>query len=221
MPIKRDRPSVKLEPRAYDTDGLPTRYFNPGELDALLCLYESVRPEVVIEFGVNTGRNVVAALRNIPSIKRYIGVDVPVGYQTRMTVQRGEVPEQPGYLAKNDPRFELVIRPRGTFDLTKEELPRADAIFIDADHSRVGVENDYKLAKQLINPGGVIIFHDDNGLPVVEVTQTLNDFVKHGSNIVHVEGTWLAFERFPYEQESKEPVFTVEELIKATLGVKE
>lgn len=194
MTIARTRPSIKLSPRKYDTAGLPTRYFNPGELEALLHLYEMVRPSVIVEFGVNTGRNAVAALRNIPGIKEYIGVDVEPGYQTIMPVQRGEIPAKPGELALHDDRFRVLLRPRGTFDLTAQDLPRSNAIFIDADHSRAGVENDYRLAKEIIAPGGIIIFHDDNGLPVVEVTQTLNRLCASGANIKHVAGTWLSYE---------------------------
>jgi predicted O-methyltransferase YrrM len=194
MPIARNRPSIELKPRKYDTAGLPTRYFGPGELEALLHLYELVAPKVIIEFGVNTGRNAAAALRNIAGLERYVGVDVPPGYQTHMPVQRNEVPDQPGQLAAHDPRFELVIRERGTFDLLPADLPQADAVFIDADHSRLGVEHDYLLACQITRQGGIVIFHDDNGLPVVEVTQTLNDICASGARIKHVQGTWLSYQ---------------------------
>lgn len=194
MTITRNRPSIKLSPRNYDTAGLPTRYFNAGELEALLHLYESVNPRVVIEFGVNTGRNAVAALRNIASIERYVGVDVLPGYVTHMAVQRHEIPEAPGCLAQNDPRFDLILRERGTFDLLPQNLPDADVVFIDADHSAVGVRHDRALAAQVVRPGGLIIYHDDNCLPVVEVTQTLNQFAEDGASIVHVADTWLAYE---------------------------
>lgn len=195
MELIRNRKSVTLKPREYDTSGLPSRYFNAGELEALLHLFESVKPKTIIEFGVNTGRNAVAALRNIDGLESYVGVDVGHDYKTIMRVQREEIPRVAGELALGDPRFSVIVRPRGTFELTADDLPKADAIFIDADHSRLGVENDYALAKQVINAGGIIIFHDDNCLPVVEVTQTLNDFCAAGAKIQHVKDTWLAFER--------------------------
>jgi predicted O-methyltransferase YrrM len=195
MPITRNRSSLSIEPRAYDVAGLPTRYFHPGELQVLLHLYEMVSPRTVIEFGVNIGRNVVAALRNIPDLTHYVGIDVESTYESIMKVQRKEVPAIPGELALHDPRFTLIVRPNGSFDLTPADLPPADAVFIDADHSRAGVMNDYALALEVVRPGGVIIFHDDNCLPVVEVTQTLNDLVDGGADIVHVAGTWLAFQR--------------------------
>lgn len=196
MSIARNRKSVSVSPRQYDTSGLPTRFFNPGELAALLHLFEMVDARVIIEFGVNTGRNPAAALRNIPTIDRYVGIDVEQGYETVMPVQRREIPDRPGELAQHDPRFELIVRKNGSFDLTEADLPECDAVFIDADHSRKGVMNDYTLAKARVRPGGIIIFHDDNCLPVVEVTQTLNDLCAQGADIVHVQGTWLAYERF-------------------------
>lgn len=194
--IARNRPSIEIRPRIYDTSGLPARFFNPGELEALLHLIESVSAKVVIEFGVNEGRTPAAVLRNIETVERYIGIDVTPGYQTIMPVQRREVPAKPGHLAAHDPRFELIVRERGSFDLTAEDLPQADAVFIDADHSRQGLMNDYTLARRVIRPGGVIIFHDDNCLPVVEVTQTLNDLCDEGRKIFHIAGTWLAAEWF-------------------------
>jgi predicted O-methyltransferase YrrM len=195
LKIERNRPSVKVTPRGYDTTGLPRRFFNAGELDVWLHLVESVSPEIVIEFGVHEGRNAAAAFRNIASIWRYVGVDVTPGYRSRMPVQRLEVPATPGRLVRSDRRFELIVRPNGTLDLVADDLPMADVVFIDADHSRVCVEHDYTLARQVLRPGGMVIFHDDNGLPQVEVTQTLNDLCERGEEIVHVADTWLSFVR--------------------------
>ncbi|WP_313387583.1 class I SAM-dependent methyltransferase [Achromobacter aegrifaciens] len=195
MSTARLRPSERLSPRQYDVAGLPVEYFNPGELAVLLHLFESVSPRVVIEFGVNAGRTPVAVLRNLPTVSRYVGVDVLPGYQTLMPVQRNEVPKLPGGLVKDDPRFELVLRERGSFDLAVADLPRADAIFIDADHSREGVMNDYRLARALVRPGGIIAFHDDNCRQEVQVTETLNELCASGAQIVHVHNTWISYER--------------------------
>lgn len=192
---RENRESIDLKPRDYDVKGLPERFFSQGELVRLLHLYEQENPKVVVEFGVHRGRNAVAALRNIKSIERYIGVDVAIDYQTQMTVQRNEVPEHAGDLAKDLPQFEVIVRPNGTFDLSPDDLPRCDVVFIDADHSRKGVMNDRALALDILKKGGLIIYHDDNCLDVVEVTQTLNDLCKEGAKMVHVNDTWLTYER--------------------------
>lgn len=41
-------------------------------------------------------------------------------------------------------------------------FPKAHVIFLDAGHTKQCIENDIKLAKQAIVPGGMIIFHDYN-----------------------------------------------------------
>lgn len=191
----RNRPSIKITPRAYDTSGLPERFFNPGELEMLLHLYEMADALTVVEFGVNTGRNVVAACRNIPSIKHYVGVDVTSDYVPAMKAQRNEVPDEPGCLARRLPEFQLIVTPRGTFDLSADDLPcEVEVVFIDADHSRAGVLNDRALAKSILRDGGLIIYHDDNCLDAVEVTETLNELCEAGAEIKHIDGTWLSFE---------------------------
>lgn len=197
MTTPRNRPSVRLPAPAkpYDVAGLPTRYFNPGELETLLYLFESVAPKVIVEIGVNNGRNPAAALRNFPDLVQYVGVDVPPGYAFKMAVQKNEVPQVPGQLALHDPRFKLLLRRRGSFDLSASELPSADAVFIDGDHSREAVLNDYSLARSIVRRGGIIIFHDDNGSDRVEVTPTLNALCDEGAPIQHVADTWLSFER--------------------------
>lgn len=196
QPTLAHRGQISLAaPSATLPVGIPPRYFHPGELDALVALIGSVEPRVVIEFGCNEGRAAAALLLNLPTIECYVGIDVLPGYVTIKECQRKEIPEMPGRFAASDPRFRLMLRPRGSFELRTEDLPPCDAVFIDADHSRAGVLNDYALAKALVRPGGIIVFHDDNGLPVVEVSETLDELAANGAEIVHVAGTWLAFER--------------------------
>ena len=117
------------------------------------------------------------------------------GYSFACKVQAREVPAVPGELAIGDERFELLLRDRGTFDLTPDDLPSCDVVFIDADHSRVAVLNDRKLAKAIVRPGGMVVYHDDNGLEVVDVSLALDGLADDGAEIVHIAGTWLAFER--------------------------
>ena len=40
-----------------------------------------------------------------------------------------------------------------------------DLLFIDGDHSRWGVEDDYRQYRMFVRPGGVIAFHDTNDTP--------------------------------------------------------
>lgn len=149
----------------------------------------------MVEFGVNEGRTARAILQNVKSMKHYVGIDVPPTCKPTLPFQRREIPQQPGNLAKHDPRFELIVKPRGSFDVSLKELPICDAVFIDGDHSQAGVLQDYGLAKKVIRPGGVIIFHDYHGEGVVEVREVLHDLMSSGVKLQHVSDTWLAFQQ--------------------------
>lgn len=191
------RPNVAIAARPADLSGLPDRFMNPGELETLVTLVGGVAPRTVIEIGVNSGRTAKAILRNVPSIERYVGIDVPPSYAFAKRVQRNEVPPKPGELALDDPRFRLMLVRRGTFDLTPNDLPQADVVFIDGDHGAEAVRNDHALAKALVRPGGLIIHHDDHDLGNVDVRDVLDDLHTETAPISHVLGTWLAFERVP------------------------
>lgn len=149
----------------------------------------------MIEIGTNSGRTAKAILRNVPGIERYVGIDVPTTYVPPKPAQRREVLPNPGELALDDPRFRLLIARRGSRDLAAADLPPCDAIFIDGDHSADAVRHDYALACRVVRPGGIIVFHDDHGDAVVDVSVTLDELAAGGAAIVHVEGTWLAFRR--------------------------
>ncbi|MBT1509453.1 class I SAM-dependent methyltransferase [Bradyrhizobium sp. SRL28] len=163
------------------------QYMHPGEQEVLLTLIKSVEPHTMVEIGVNVGLTARAVLENIPSIERYIGIDVHAAYQFEIPAQRIEHPGEPGQLVKDDPRFELRLR--------GAELPHAaDVIFIDGDHGKRAVMADSVWAAAIINHGGLIIWHD-YGNPTVEVTGVLNRLQAQGRNLTHVENTWLVFER--------------------------
>lgn len=173
---------------------LPSRYVHPGELDVLIHLIRDVQAHTVVEFGCNNGRTAAAVLRNVSSVERYLGVDVHAGYSFACKVQAKEVPAVAGELAIGDSRFELLLRDRGTFDLSGDDLPACDVVFIDGDHSRAAVLNDRALALAIVRPGGLIVYHDDNGLDVVDVSKVLDSLADEGAEIVHVRGSWLAYE---------------------------
>lgn len=177
-----------------DLKGLPIEYSNAGEIEALIELARSVNAANALEIGCNTGRTSAALLRHVGTLRYMVGVDVLPGYVTDMPAQRREVPTKPGHLAAGDPRFELVLRKRGAFDLTPSDLGKFDFIFIDGDHGRAGVENDTKLALACAVPGSIIVWHDYNLTGVVDVREVLNEYRAQGRNVRLIAGTWLAYE---------------------------
>ena len=190
------RPNIEVTPDSdIDLSGLPKEYMNPGELETLITLVRSVNPRVMIEVGCNSGRTAKAILRNVPSLERYVGIDVPPSYEFARSVQRREVPVRPGELALDDPRFMLVLARRGTFDLDAFCLPQAGVVFIDGDHGADAVEADHYLARLLMRKGGLIIHHDDHDEPTVDVRATLDAISIPEDPISHVLGTWLAVQK--------------------------
>lgn len=186
-------PQSALNVQPIDWGTLPRRFLNPGELEVLVALVRSVNARSVLEIGVNTGRTARALLDNVPSIEHYQGIDVPPGYAFGCAVQKNEVPTNPGHYALGDTRFELILRPRGSFDLMPSELRPADVVFIDGDHSFKAVTWDTLLAHQVVRPGGMIIWHDYHDLGTVDVREVLHGELERGFKIEHVEGTWIAF----------------------------
>jgi predicted O-methyltransferase YrrM len=150
----------------------------------------------MIEFGCHTGRTACRVLDNVPTISTYIGIDVPSTFMTTLSCQRTEVPQHAGHEAsKHNGRFWLVECPVGSVALEAPDLEPADAIFIDGDHSEAGVVCDSLLARRLVKPGGIVVWHD-YGNPAVEVTMALNRLHAEGWPIQRAAGTWLAFARY-------------------------
>jgi predicted O-methyltransferase YrrM len=163
-------------------------YLNQYETAILIALVKSVAPKVMIEFGCNLGMTARRVLDNVPTLDRYIGIDAPHDHKPPLACQQSEVPKEPGRFAANDERFWLLLT---TLPLP-EDLEPCDAAFIDGDHSAEGVRRDTILARALIRPGGIIVWHDA-GNKNVEVTPVLERLCEQGWPIHHVEGSWIAF----------------------------
>lgn len=188
----------QLEPVQLDWSGIAPehrkRFLNPGEAETLVALARSVGAQTLIEFGVNEGRTARLLLDNVATLREYVGVDVLPGYVTQCAVQRRELPQRPGWMAADDARFRAIVSARGTLDLAPADLPAADVVFIDGDHGRIAVEHDTQLARAVVRPGGLIIWHDYHGLGTVDVRDVLDELAAAGAPIHHVDGTWIAFE---------------------------
>jgi predicted O-methyltransferase YrrM len=183
-----------LSVRPIDWQGLPRIYLRDGELEIIVALLRSIYHRVVVEIGLAAGRTAKAILRELPGLHRYIGIDTYNDYPPKLVSQWTERSPSPGYLALNESRFDRWLLPRGSLDLTKDDFPVVNAVFIDGDHSSEVVRHDSDLARAVVAPGGLIIWHDycnDD----VEVTRVLEEDQERGHNICHIADTWLAFER--------------------------
>ena len=177
---------------SIDWLGLHREYLMAGEMEIIAGMLCNIEARGMIEIGCRDGRTARVLLHNVPSLDWYIGIDVPMSYAPTLPLQRGETVSRPGALAMDDPRFEVIISERGSLDLGPPDLPFCDAIFIDGDHSEQAVVHDSELARMIMRPNGLIIWHDA-GNPSVEVTGVLNRLRKRGWPIETVPNTWLAF----------------------------
>jgi predicted O-methyltransferase YrrM len=184
---------LPVRPMPINWQGLPRTYLNEGELEIIVALIGCTKHDIVVEIGLAEGRTAKAILRELP-VHRYIGVDTDPHYRTKLPGQWSERSPSPGYLALDDPRFDRWLLPRGSLDLTADDFPPVDAVFIDGDHSSEVVRHDTDLARAIVSPGGIIIWHDAHN-DSVEVTRVLEFDQHHGHDIRHIENTWLAFER--------------------------
>jgi predicted O-methyltransferase YrrM len=183
-------PVVQIDPKWCEWNSHTVRmYMLEGELEQLLALVNSIQPFSMIEFGVNVGLTAIAVLTNFPDIDRYVGVDVEFDHKLEIPAQQYEVPKNPGFFVKDNARFELILRNEDDSNITG----LFDVAFIDGDHGKHAVLKDYLLAKRLVREGGLIVFHDYTN-PTVEVTEVLDELHRQGTDLKHVEGTWLAYE---------------------------
>jgi len=186
-------PSIRVEPAPL-RGSLNNPYLGTRETAIVVRLVSSVAPLVVAEFGVQLGKTAKAILDATPSIETYIGIDVAWHFRTRLKCQQSEVPSAAGLYARDDARFKLLRLELGSAALAPDDLEPIDAAFIDGDHSAAGVLADSVLARDLLRPGGVVVWHDYAN-PAVEVTSVLDRLASSGWPICRVEDTWLAFMR--------------------------
>jgi predicted O-methyltransferase YrrM len=169
-----------------------SRYLNAHETAVLVALVKSVSPKVMIEFGCNLGITGARLLENVPTLEKYVGIDVPPDHVPVLQCQRDEVPTNAGCYAAHDPRFFLLTE-RSQF-LRTGHLEPCDAVFIDGDHSEAAVLHESRLARRLIRGAGIIVWHDYSN-PAVEVTRALDRLHEEGWPIDCVDNSWLAFMR--------------------------
>lgn len=159
-----------------------------SEPACFMALVRFVKPEVMVEIGVNKGKTAAAVLAEMPGIKRYVGIDVPYGSQMILSQQNKEVPVKAGEYALSDPRFEVILTRPGTVP----ELPQADFIYIDGDHSMSGVLRDTRAALKAIRANGCVVWHDyADDLGIKKVIDRLNE--QGGDRIALIQNTTLCY----------------------------
>jgi len=199
-------PLIQVAPTLHSSIRENQNYLmTPKERGILVTLLRQLKAQTVVEIGINEGLCAEIMLKAVPSIRRYVGIDVEQGYITSMKTQQREIPEVPGKFALGDDRLRVIVSKRGSFDLKPNDLPMCDVMLIDGDHGREAVKWDTHLALTRVRLGGLILWHDyylaeqladtatftNNPL---DVTAVLNEWAADGKgwDIKHIEDTWLA-----------------------------
>ncbi len=186
-------PQIEVSPatnlirkRAYDM-------MTVKEKGIIVTLLRDIGAKTVIETGVHDGSCAELVLLNVPTIERYVGIDIEPWKIVGNPYEQAAVCSHPGRMVMQDKRFELITRKNGSLDLAYFDLPECDAFIIDGDHGREAVLNDTSLARHRVRPGGIILWHDYyiKGPTPLDVTATLDEMA---GNIKHIAGTWLALE---------------------------
>lgn len=179
------------------------KYLWPDEPEVITALIGHVSPKRVLEIGINDGRTAAMLLHHLPSIERYVGVDVTLDYQPSLQQQHRELVSKPGRLVPDHlkHKLELVVRQRGSFEAAGEleAMPSFDAVFIDGDHGEMAVKHDTALALKIVRTGGVIVWHD-YGVVGTQVARVLKHMPTWGYDVKRVERTHLAFLKVEHAQ---------------------
>lgn len=166
---------------------------NAADLTAIMELLWQVEPLSLLEIGVNEGRTARSILDHVPSIQRYVAVDLSDhgDYSEYLIGNAHIIPKVPAQFVVADPRFNLILRPRGSFDVTAAELGKFDVVFVDGDHMLWGIMHDTGLAKRCATK--LIIWHDYTDLEA----KPFIDFLRGYLPIVHRVGTSVAYSKIP------------------------
>lgn len=125
-----------------------------SEIEAFLQLASTRPHRVVGEIGLGEGGTHVLLGRALPSLKKLVGLDLFV--RNRKRLRRLIRPGIQHQLLHGNSTDEQTIRRVRKF-LNPDQF---DILFIDGDHSRLGVQRDYELYSPMVKAGGLIVFHD-------------------------------------------------------------
>lgn len=124
----------------------------PWELEEAMAACEELRPQVVLEVGVQHGGTLARWAMCAAEDALIVGVDAHP--PSEAAIPRG--PRQTVALVEGDSHS------AATMDAVRDVLHGrpVDWLFIDGDHSWEGVSADYRAFAPLVRPGGIVAFHD-------------------------------------------------------------
>lgn len=140
---------------------------NEWEFYQLLEEYKQLKPKAILEIGSFFGGTLWHWLMNADELKTVTSIDLPITESDGRFAQMKECRERWHGWTKHTWSTPLLVDLAidSTHPLAIENAFMAnpngvDFLFIDGDHSYEGVKADYENYYKLVNPGGMIVFHD-------------------------------------------------------------
>ncbi len=177
-----------------------------SEVEIIARIVAHIKPKTVFEFGTFDGRTTINIAINAPEDAKIYTLDLPASQIDSTKYKLATVGEYSdlNYVRK----FESGIRYREKEGAEKivqlfgdsakfDYSPYAgimNLIFVDGSHVKEYTQNDTEAALLMIKLGGVILWHDYASV-WPDVTTVLEGYESKGLNIVHIEGSTLAYLR--------------------------
>lgn len=122
------------------------------EFFALLKRVAALDPQVIVEIGSDTG-GTLHGFRDVAPTATLISIDLPKG---PFSSGREFYPPPGTVLIQADSHLE------STWQVLAEKLEERmiDVLFIDGDHTYLGVRQDFIMYGGLVRSGGIVAFHD-------------------------------------------------------------
>lgn len=167
----------------------------------MLDLLATIKPRTVLEIGVGQGGTFFHWCDLVGLQGLVIGVDRNPKTVERAIENCGSEVLKIGRIVIGD------TRDPGTFLRVKAILGEraVDFLFIDGDHSYIGVKSDYQRFAELVRPGGLIAFHDIATPPI-----TRNPYQK---------GTWCGVSRFWKELRNENKIEFIDRKARLRFGI--
>lgn len=136
--------------RLYWPNTFPTA-IDQQTAEFLYSIIRMTTPEVVIEIGTANGNSAIAIGQALEDngIGKLYAIDPDKQELVLLAIKKAKLQKRIEYIT--DYSFNAI---------PSLQLKHVDFVFIDGDHSYENVVIDFNLVKNLLMPGGIIVFHD-------------------------------------------------------------
>jgi predicted O-methyltransferase YrrM len=124
-------------------------------------LVAELSPKRIVEIGTARGETAFLLTRAAADDATLVCVDLPAGPFGGVTIPNRHslwksfaLPHQTVHLLERD------SHDPGTVELVEDLVGRIDVLLIDGDHTYDGVKGDFEMYGPLVEPGGLVAFHD-------------------------------------------------------------